>query len=138
MVIQLVEGSYEQLFWVRRGMSFETTPGRRTDFKLAERLRPVRTCVHDRPGSPLTRYRRAIGERSLLLAELAAREMNHLPRRDALGLLALYAAENDPKYERASGRGWPGCSKVASTAKAIRGEAPRFPRMRRRSLGSVS
>lgn len=43
-------------------------------------------------------------EQSLLLAELCAREMNHLPLKDALGLLALYAAEPDPKYERAAAR----------------------------------
>jgi hypothetical protein len=55
-------------------------------------------------GSPLTRYRRAIERRSLLLAELAAREMSHVPLRDALGLLALYAAGADSKYERASAR----------------------------------
>jgi hypothetical protein len=56
------------------------------------------------PGSALTRYRRAIESRSLLLAELTAREMNHVPLKDALGLLALYAAEPDPKYERAAAR----------------------------------
>jgi hypothetical protein len=55
-------------------------------------------------GSPLTRYRRAVELRSLLLAELAAREMSHVPLRDALGLLALYAAAGDTKYERASAR----------------------------------
>ena len=39
-----------------------------------------------------------------MLAELAARELSHVPLRDALGLLALYAAEGDRKYERASAR----------------------------------
>jgi hypothetical protein len=56
------------------------------------------------PGPALTRYRRAIESRSLVLAELSARELNHLPLRDALGLVALYAAEGDRKYERASAR----------------------------------
>lgn len=55
-------------------------------------------------GSPLTRYRRAIASRSLVLAELAARESSYLSLQDALGLLVLYAAANDPKYARASAR----------------------------------
>jgi hypothetical protein len=55
-------------------------------------------------GSPLTRYRRAIDRRSLILAEIAAREMSHVPLRDALGLLALYAAGGDRKFERAAAR----------------------------------
>lgn len=66
-----------------------------------------RSCEHSfvtAQGSPLTRYRRAIESRSLLLAELSARVMNHVPLRDALGLLALYAAERDAKYERAAAR----------------------------------
>jgi hypothetical protein len=55
-------------------------------------------------GSPLTRYRRAIASRSLVLAELAAREATYLSLPDALGLLVLYAAAEDPKYARASAR----------------------------------
>jgi hypothetical protein len=55
-------------------------------------------------GSPLTRYRRAIESRSLALAELAAREATYLSLPDALGLLALYAAAEDPKYARAAAR----------------------------------
>lgn len=55
-------------------------------------------------GSALTRYRRAIEMGSLLLAELSAREMNYVPLPDALGLLALYAAEPSPKFERAATR----------------------------------
>ena len=55
-------------------------------------------------GSPLTRYRRAIERRSLVLAELAAREASYLSLTDALGLVALYAAAEDPKFARASAR----------------------------------
>ena len=39
-----------------------------------------------------------------MLAELSAREMSHVPLRDALGLLALYAAAADRKFEPASAR----------------------------------
>ena len=55
-------------------------------------------------GSPLTRYRRAIESGSLRLAELAAREATYLSLPDALRLLVLYAAADDPKYARASAR----------------------------------
>lgn len=55
-------------------------------------------------GSPATRYRRAVETRSILLAELAAREMSWVPLKDALGLLALYAELGDRKYERAAVR----------------------------------
>jgi hypothetical protein len=55
-------------------------------------------------GSPLTRYRRAVESRSLILAELAAREAKFLSLPDALGLLSLYASGGDAKYERASAR----------------------------------
>lgn len=53
-------------------------------------------------GSALTRYRRAIERRHIFGAELAAREMGFVSLRDALGLLALYAAEDSPKYEKAA------------------------------------
>jgi hypothetical protein len=55
-------------------------------------------------GQPLTRYRRALARRHIFGAELAAREMNSISLRDALGLLALYAAEDSPKYEKAAVR----------------------------------
>ena len=44
-------------------------------------------------GSALTRYRRALERRHIFGAEIAAKEMGFLSLRDALGLLALYAAE---------------------------------------------
>jgi hypothetical protein len=55
-------------------------------------------------GSALTRYRRALERRHVFGAEIAAREMGYIPLRDALGLLALYAAEDSPKYEKAATR----------------------------------
>ena len=55
-------------------------------------------------GSPQTRFRRAIESRSVLLAELAAREMSWLPLTDALKLVLLYADAEDPKFERAACR----------------------------------
>ena len=55
-------------------------------------------------GTPLTRFRRAIEQRSLFLAELAAREAGTLTLDDALSLVLLYAAEGSPKFERAAVR----------------------------------
>jgi hypothetical protein len=55
-------------------------------------------------GSALTRYRRALERRHIFGAEIAAREMAFLSLRDALGLLALYAAEDSPKYGKAATR----------------------------------
>jgi hypothetical protein len=52
--------------------------------------------------SALTRYRRALERRHVFGAEIAAREMGYLSLRDALGLLALYAADDSPKYEKAA------------------------------------
>jgi len=52
--------------------------------------------------SALTRYRRALERRHIFGAEIAAKEMGYLSLRDALGLLALYAAEDSPKYEKAA------------------------------------
>lgn len=43
-------------------------------------------------GSALTRFRRAVERKSLLNAELAAREMGQLNLEDALSLVLLYAA----------------------------------------------
>ena len=53
-------------------------------------------------GSALTRYRRALERRHIFGAEIAAREMAYMSLRDALGLLALYAAEDSPKYGKAA------------------------------------
>jgi hypothetical protein len=55
-------------------------------------------------GSALTRYRRAVERRHIFGAEVAAKEMAYVSLRDALGLLALYAAEDSPKYDRAAVR----------------------------------
>jgi hypothetical protein len=55
-------------------------------------------------GSALTRYRRALERRHIFGAEVAAREMGFVSLRDALGLLALYAAEDSPKFGKAATR----------------------------------
>ena len=55
-------------------------------------------------GSALTRYRRALERRHIFGAEIAAKEMAYLSLRDALGLLALYASEDSPKYGKAATR----------------------------------
>ena len=55
-------------------------------------------------GQPLTRYRRALERKHIFGAEIAAREMGFIPLRDALGLLALYASEDSPKYDKAATR----------------------------------
>jgi hypothetical protein len=55
-------------------------------------------------GSALTRYRRALERRHIFGAEIAAKEMAYVALRDALGLLALYAAEGSPKYGKAATR----------------------------------
>lgn len=55
-------------------------------------------------GTPLTRFRRAVSARSVLLAELSAREMKGLPLAEALSLVALYAELGDKKFERAAVR----------------------------------
>jgi len=55
-------------------------------------------------GSPLTRFRRAVERKSLLNAELAAREMGQLNLEDALSLVFLYAGADDPRFDRAATR----------------------------------
>ena len=55
-------------------------------------------------GAALTRYRRAIETQSIVLAELAAREMGHVPLGDALALVVLYATAGSPKAEPAAVR----------------------------------
>jgi hypothetical protein len=54
--------------------------------------------------SPHLRFGRAIDARSLLLAELTAREMRHLTLEDALELVVLYAEVGDQKFEHAACR----------------------------------
>lgn len=48
------------------------------------------------------RFRRAIEQRALWMAEDAARELPHLPLEDALQLVHLYADRGSPKYEKAA------------------------------------
>jgi len=55
-------------------------------------------------GSATTRYRRAIETQSIVLAELAAREMGRVPLGDALALVMLYATAGSPKAEPAAVR----------------------------------
>ena len=50
----------------------------------------------------LARFRRAIEQRALWMAEDAARELPNLPLEDALQLVHLYAVRGSPKYERAA------------------------------------
>ena len=53
-------------------------------------------------GSPLTRFRRAIQHKSLLLAIVAAKEQGWLDLSDALSLVELMAAQHDDLFERAA------------------------------------
>ncbi len=47
---------------------------------------------------------RAVERRSLINAELAAREMSHVSLEDALALVMLYAEQGEPRFERAAVR----------------------------------
>jgi hypothetical protein len=53
-------------------------------------------------GSPATRFARAIEHRSVLLAEIAARELGRLSLEQALELVILYGEAEDKRYERAA------------------------------------
>jgi hypothetical protein len=53
-------------------------------------------------GSPLTRFRRAIQHRSLLLAIVAAKEHGWLDLSDALSLVELMATQQNDLFERAA------------------------------------
>jgi hypothetical protein len=55
-------------------------------------------------GSALTRFRRAVERQQVFQAELAAREMGHVPLAEALALVVLYAAAGSPKAEPAAVR----------------------------------
>lgn len=66
-----------------------------------------KSCEHlfvTSQGAALTRYRRAIETKSMVLAEHAAREMGHVPLGDALALVLLYASARSPKAEPAAVR----------------------------------
>jgi hypothetical protein len=52
----------------------------------------------------LTRFRRALERRHVFGAEIAAKELAYISLRDALGLVALYAAEDVPKFDKAAVR----------------------------------
>jgi hypothetical protein len=55
-------------------------------------------------GSPATRFARAIERRSLINAELAAREMTVVSLEHALQLVILYAEQGEDRFERAAVR----------------------------------
>jgi hypothetical protein len=55
-------------------------------------------------GHALTRFRRAVEREQVFQAELAAREMGHVPLEDALALVLLYATTGSPKAEPAAVR----------------------------------
>jgi hypothetical protein len=52
-------------------------------------------------GSAQARFQRAVRRRQVLAAETAARELGGLSLSEALSLCLLYAAEDDPRFERA-------------------------------------
>ena len=53
-------------------------------------------------GRPEVRLRRALQQRSLVAAELAARELAFIPLSQARELVELYAENGSPKYDRAA------------------------------------
>jgi hypothetical protein len=55
-------------------------------------------------GRPYARFRRALDVRSVMQAEMAAREMGRLGLLDALDYLTLLAAEAPDRYDRAARR----------------------------------
>jgi len=61
----------------------------------------VRTCVRDVGGIASNPIKRAIERRSIINAELPAREMGSLSLEQALALVVLYTEGNDPRAERA-------------------------------------
>jgi hypothetical protein len=56
-------------------------------------------------GSPLTRFKRALNARNVLLAELALGELEKVPLDVALQMVHLYAEKADRKFEPAA-RKW--------------------------------
>jgi hypothetical protein len=69
---------------------------------LASRPWPCEHLFVTAQGSALTRYRRALERRHIFGAEMSATEMGYVGLRDALARLALYAAADSPKYEKAA------------------------------------
>jgi len=55
-------------------------------------------------GSAYTRFRRALGSGSALMAMAAAAELDHIELEDALGLCLLLARAGDRRFDRAAGR----------------------------------
>src|SRR3954470_10672977 len=55
-------------------------------------------------GSPATRFDRAVQRRSLLNAELAARELGQVSLEQALQLTILYAEQGEERFDRAAVR----------------------------------
>ncbi len=55
-------------------------------------------------GSAYTRFRRALGSGSALMAMAAASELDHIELEDALGLCLLLARARDDRFDRAAGR----------------------------------
>ena len=72
--------------------------------RAARRDVPLADMFVTAQGSPATRFRRAVERKSLLNAELAAREMGQLNLEEALSLVLLYAAADDPRFDRAATR----------------------------------
>src|SRR5262245_52187069 len=56
----------------------------------------------DQPGTAHGRFQRAVHERNVQNAEMAAREMGHVSLADALALCELLAAADPKEYERAA------------------------------------
>jgi hypothetical protein len=52
-------------------------------------------------GTAAGRFQRAIQQRNIVRADLAARELGSLSLSEALSLCLLYEAEDDPRFERA-------------------------------------
>ena len=80
------------------------SPRKRSDGRT---LAEASLCEHlfvTAQGSASTRFRRAIERKSVINAELAAREMGRLDLEDALSLVLLYAAADDPRFDRAATR----------------------------------
>jgi hypothetical protein len=68
------------------------------------------TCEHpfvSIKGSPYARFQRALQTRKLSIVLAAASELEAIQLDDALEILILMAAENDPRFDRAAAR-WVG------------------------------
>lgn len=58
-------------------------------------------------GHPQARFQRALTTHNLVIVEAAARELPRIALDDALSVLALLAADKDPRFDRAAAR-WVG------------------------------